>query len=487
MASLQEIRNNRLEKLKILKGKGINPYPAVSNREYSLFEVVNDFEKLSKKENLILAGRIMAIRPQGGLLFFNINDGTALFQGLLKKDEMDESVFDLFSQTVDIGDFVEVSGLLFVTKRNEKTIKVKNWKMLSKSLRPLPEKWHGLQDEEERLRRRYLDIMFNPKVKEMVQKKSKFWSSIREFMVQKGFMEVETPVLENTTGGADARPFITHHNALDIDVYLRISTGELWQKRLMVAGFPKTFEIGRQFRNEGMDTEHLQDYTQMEFYWAYADYKDGMKLTEEMYKYVAEKTFGTLKFKIKDFDIDLGGKWVIYDYDEIIKNKTGIDVLNTNLEEIERKLRELEIDYSREGFNMNRGIDNLWKYCRKQIAGPGFLTGLPVEMSPLAKRDEANPRLTQKFHPIIAGSEIGNGYSELNDPIDQAERFAEQAKLREEGDEEAQMNDYEFVEALEYGMPPTCGFGVSERLFSFLMNKPARECQIFPLLKPRKQ
>ncbi|KKR46938.1 MAG: lysyl-tRNA synthetase [Parcubacteria group bacterium GW2011_GWC1_40_13] len=247
------------------------------------------------------------------------------------------------------------------------------------------------------------------------------------------------------------------------------------------------FEIGRQFRNEGMDTEHLQDYTQMEFYWAYADYKDGMKLTEEMYKYVAEKTFGTLKFKIKDFDIDLGGKWVIYDYDEIIKNKTGIDVLNTNLEEIERKLRELEIDYSREGFNMNRGIDNLWKYCRKQIAGPGFLTGLPVEMSPLAKRDEANPRLTQKFHPIIAGSEIGNGYSELNDPIDQAERFAEQAKLREEGDEEAQMNDYEFVEALEYGMPPTCGFGVSERLFSFLMNKPARECQIFPLLKPRKQ
>lgn len=486
MASLEEIRNNRLEKLKMLKEKGVNSYPAISNREYSLLQVVNDFNELSKKESLALAGRIMAIRPQGGLIFFNINDGTALFQGLLKKDEMSEDVFDLFAQTVDIGDFIEASGPLFITKRNEKTIKVQNWKMLSKSLRPLPEKWHGLQDEEERLRRRYLDIMFNPEVKEMIEKKSKFWSAMREFLVERGFLEVETPVLENTTGGADARPFTTHHNALDIDVYLRISTGELWQKRLMVAGFPKTFEIGRQFRNEGMDAEHLQDYTQMEFYWAYANYKDGMKLVEELYKYVAEKTFGALKFKIKDFDVDLGKKWETYDYTETIKNKTGIDVLNTNLKEVESKLRELKVEYNKEGFNMNRGIDNLWKFCRKQIAGPGFLVGLPVEVSPLAKRDEDNPRLTQRFQPIIAGSEIGNGYSELNDPLDQAERFTEQTKLRDEGDEEAQMNDQDFVEALEYGMPPTCGFGVSERMFSFLMNKPARECQIFPLLKPRK-
>lgn len=486
MASLEEIRNNRLEKLKMLKERGINSYPSASNREYSLLEVINDFGELSKKESLVLAGRIMAIRLQGGLIFFNINDGTALFQGLLKKDEMDEAIFDLFAQTADIGDFIEASGALFITKRNEKTIKVQNWKMLSKSLRPLPEKWHGLQDEEERLRRRYLDIMFNPEVKEMVLKKSKFWSSMREFLVARDFMEVETPVLENTTGGADARPFVTHHNALALDMYLRISTGELWQKRLMVAGFPKTFEIGRQFRNEGMDAEHLQDYTQMEFYWAYADYRDGMKLVEELYKYVAEKTFGALNFKIKNFDIDLGGKWEIYDYGETIKKKTGIDVLSANLEEIENKLKELRIDYSKEGFNMNRGIDNLWKFCRKQIAGPGFLVGLPVEMSPLAKREENNPRLTQRFQPIIAGSELGNGYSELNDPLDQAERFAEQAKLRDEGDEEAQMNDRDFVEALEYGMPPTCGFGVSERLFSFLMNKPARECQIFPLLKPRK-
>ena len=486
MASLEEIRNNRLEKLKILKDRGINPYPAVSNREHSLFQVANNFDDLLKKGVVSLAGRIMSIRPQGGLIFFNINDGTASFQGLLKKDEMSEEIFDLFSQTIDIGDFIEVSGSLFVTKRNEKTLKVQDWKILSKSLRPLPEKWHGLQDEEERLRRRYLDIMFNFEIKEMIEKKSKFWSSMREFMVERGFLEVETPVLENTTGGADARPFVTHHNALDIDVYLRISTGELWQKRLMVAGFTKTFEIGRQFRNEGMDAEHLQDYTQMEFYWAYANYRDGMRIVEELYKYVAEKTFGTLKFKIKDFDIDLGKKWDTYDYSETIKNKTGIDVLNSNLKEIENKLRELKIDYNKNGFNLNRGIDNLWKYCRKQIAGPGFLTGLPVEISPLAKKDENNFKLTQRFQPIIAGSEIGNGYSELNDPLDQAERFVEQAKWREKGDEEAQMNDQDFVEALEYGMPPTCGFGVSERMFSFLMNKPARECQIFPLLKPKK-
>ena len=347
MASLEEIRNNRLEKLKLLKDKGIDAYPATTKREYYLSEVVADFEELSKKESLILAGRVMAIRPQGGLVFLNIYDGTSLFQGLLKKDEIEASVFDFFSQVVDIGDFIEVSGSLFITKRNEKTIKIRDWKILSKSLRPLPEKWHGLQDEEEKLRKRYLDILFNPEIRDMIEKRAKFWSAMRNFLVERGFLEVETPVLENTTGGADARPFTTHHNALGIDVYLRISTGELWQKRLMVAGFPKTFEIGRQFRNEGMDAEHLQDYTQMEFYWAYADYKDGMKLVEDLYKYVAEKTFGTLKFKIKNFEIDLGNKWEIYDFTETIKKMTGVDVLNTNLKEIEAKLRELKIEYKK--------------------------------------------------------------------------------------------------------------------------------------------
>lgn len=304
-------------------------------------------------------------------------------------------------------------------------------------------------------------------------------------MIERGFLEVETPILEVTTGGADAKPFITHHNALDLDVYLRISNGELWQKRLMAAGFEKTFEIGRQFRNEGMDSEHLQDYTQMEFYWAYADYEMGMKLVEEMYRHIAQKVFGTLSFKIKNFDIDLGKKWERYDYTETIKKYTDIDISKASLSEIEDRLQKLKVVYDKKGFNKTRATDNLWKYCRKNIAGPGFLINIPVDVSPLAKRNENNPKTVQRFQPIIAGSEVGNGYSELNDPIDQMERFMEQAKLREGGDEEAQMADGEFVEALEYGMPPTCGFGVSERLFSFLMDKPIRECQIFPLMRPK--
>ncbi len=484
MSSLEELVNIRIEKLKLLEKAGMNPYPSVSKREYPLSEIISDFEKISKNKSVILAGRIMAIRGQGGLVFFNINDGTATFQGLLKKDEMDEKVFDLFQNAIDIGDFVEINGKLFITKRGEKTLQVENWKILTKSLRPLPEKWHGIQDEEERLRKRYLDIIFNPEVKDTIENRAKFFSSMRKFLVEKGFMEVDTPVLENTAGGAEAKPFVTHYNAYDTDVYLRISP-ELWLKRLMVAGFPKIYEIGRIFRNEGADAEHLQDYTMMEFYWAYADYHDGMKLVEEMYKYIAQETFGTLKFKIKDFDVNLGGKWETYDYVKIIKEKTGIDILSADVKDIEKKLKELKVEYDSKGFNLNRGIDSLWKFCRRQIGGPGFLINVPVMMEPLAKRMENNKNLVERFQVILAGSENGKGFSELNDPMDQMNRFKEQAKLREGGDEEAQMMDGDFVEALEYGMPPTCGFGLSERLFSFLADKPIRECQIFPFMRPK--
>ena len=472
--------------MNVLLNKGVNPYPARTAREYSLNQAIENFDELAKKESVILAGRVMAIRGQGGLVFFNINDGTGSIQGLFKKDEMDGEIFDLFTNTSDLGDFVEITGPLFITKRGEKTLQVKAWKMLSKSLRPLPDKWDGLQDEEERLRKRYLDIMFNPEVKDMLTKRTKFWNATREFLNAKDFMEVETPVLQNTTGGAEAKPFITHHNALDMEVYLRISP-ELWLKRLMVAGFPKVFEIGRDFRNEGMDAEHLQDYSMMECYEAYSDYNKGMKFVEEMYKFIAEKTFNTLKFKIKDFDIDLEKKWEIYDFTETILKMTGINIADTDLKTIEKKLRDLKVDYdSKNGFNLTRAIDNLWKYCRRQMAGPGFLVNVPVMMEPLAKRMEKNPNLVERFQVILAGSEMGKGFSELNDPLDQMERFMDQAKLREAGDDEAQMTDGEFVEALEYGMPPTFGFGFSERLFSFLMNKPMRDCQIFPLLRPKK-
>ena len=484
MASFEELRNIRIEKLKLLEKAGMEAYPAISKKDHDISEVIKNFEEISKNDSIYLVGRVMAIRGQGGLVFLNINDGTGLFQGLLKKDEMETQVFDLFQSAVDIGDFIQIDGKLFITKRGEKTLQIVNWKMLTKSLRPMPEKWHGIQDEEDKLRKRYLDIIFNPEVKEMVEKRAKFFGSIRSFLQNNGFMEVETPVLENTAGGAEARPFVTHYNAYDVDVFLRISP-ELWLKRLMVAGFPKVYEIGKVFRNEGADAEHLQDYMHMEFYWAYSDYNIGMKFVEEMYKYIALQTFGTLKFKIKGFDIDLGGEWKKYDYVEIIKEKTGIDVLSTDEKQIEKKLQSLKVEYDKKGFNLNRAIDSLWKYCRKQIGGPGFLVNVPVMMEPLAKRMESNKNLVERFQIVLAGSELGKGFSELNDPIDQLGRFTDQAKLREEGDEEAQMMDGEFVEALEYGMPPTFGFGVSERLFWFFMDKSGRECQIFPFMRPK--
>ncbi len=485
---LDEIRDVKIKKVEELRKMGINPYPAVSDRTHRITDVLDNFEALANdKTKVTISGRIMAKREHGGSVFLDINDGSVKIQGYIKKDIIGEDQFTTFQNYVDIGDFIDLKGFVFETKKAEKTLEVEEFKILSKAILTLPEKWHGLQDEEDKLRKRYLDILFDEDVKALFIKKSKFWQSVRGFLQSRDFLEVETPVLEVTTGGADAKPFITHHNALDVDVYLRISMGELWQKKLMVAGYEKTFEIGRQFRNEGMDSEHLQDYTQMEFYWAYADYNAGMNLVEEMFKHIAQETFGTLKFKIKDFDVDLGSKWERYDYRDTIKEHTGIDILDTNIGEVEKKLQELGIKYDKKGFNITRALDNLWKYCRRKISGPGFLVGVPVSVSPLAKREVINPELSQRYQVIIAGSELGNGYSELNDPIDQAQRFEEQAKLREGGDEEAQMYDHDFVEALEYGMPPTCGFGFSERVFSFLMNRSIRECQIFPLMKPDNQ
>jgi len=500
MPTIEELRKTRVEKLKRLSDAGILAYPAKTKRDHSVADVLENWKKLSGgilgKKSVVIAGRIMAMRGQGGLTFLDVNDGSASpshkasadqskIQVLLKKEKLGEKGYDFFMDVFDIGDFVEISGTLFTTKRGEKTVEAQDYKMLSKALLPLPEKFHGLQDAEEKLRKRYLDIIFNPEVKEMILKRATFWNATREFLVKNDFLEVETPVLESMPGGADAKPFVTHHNALDMDVYLRISTGELWQKKMMVAGFEKTFEIGRQFRNEGMDAEHLQDYTQMEFYWAYADYEQGMEFVEEMYKYIAKKTFGTLQFKMRGFNVDLSKKWEKIDYVSTISKYTKINVLEASLSEMEKKLQELKIEYDKNGFNKTRAMDNLWKFCRKKIAGPGFLINTPIEVSPLAKRNEKNKDIAQRFQVILAGSENGNGYSELNNPIDQEERFIQQQKLRELGDMEAQMHDKDFVEALEHGMPPTCGFGFSERLFAFFMDKPTRDCQIFPLMKPK--
>ena len=461
-------------------------YPSRSGRTHSVDQFLENHRILEKNsEEVILAGRVMSIREHGGSLFVDIFDGTIKAQVYFKKENLKENAFEQFLLFVDTGDIIEIGGVAFTTKRGMPSLLGNSWRMLAKSLAPVPDQWFGIKDEDERFRKRYLDILLTKDLADRIRRRSVFWNAFRQFLLDRDFVEVETPVLETTTGGADARPFKTHHNALDMDVYLRISAGELWQKRLMVAGLPKVFEIGRIFRNEGISHEHAQDYTQIEFYEVFKDYESGMEMVEELYKYVALKTFGTLQFKVGAFDVDLGVPWERYDYTETIKKYMNIDIGTADLGVIEIKLRELGVTFNQEGWNKSRAIDTLWKYCRRQIRGPGFLVGVPKELSPLAKSDPKNPGRTERFQPIIAGSELGNGYSELNDPIDQAQRFAEQAKLREAGDEEAQMDDKSFVEALEYGMPPALGFGVSERLFSFLEGVSIREAQIFPLLRPR--
>jgi len=486
MASIEEIREARLAKLRILEEKGINPYPTTAHQDLTCINATKDFDAYSTAgKSHTMVGRILSLRAQGKIIFITFDDGTGKFQALLKSGEpLPVENFELFEQTFDIGDFVEIKGTLFVTKREEKTILTEEVSMLSKSLSPLPEKWSGLQDPEERFRRRYLDIISNPELKEVFIKKAKFWNTIREYMLAQDFLEVETPVLENTTGGAEARPFITHHNALDIDVFLRISAGELWQKKLLVAGFPRVFEIGRIFRNEGISNEHLQDYTQLEYYMAYADYEKGMEMTKELYRLIGEKVFGTTKFTIRGMEVDLAKEWEVYDFCKVIEEKFGINPLDTTEKEVLTALDKNNIERESDT-NIERGIDLLWKSLRKTIAGPGFLIGVPVSMEPLAKKNRNNPKTVERFQVILAGSEMGKGFSELNDPVDQRERFMSQQVKRDAGDEEAQMADMEYVEALEYAMPPAFGFGLSERLFSFLMDMSVRETQLFPLMRPK--
>lgn len=472
-------RADRIQKLAVFS----QPYPSKSKRTHLIKNVVDNFVDL-KDQDIYLAGRLMSKREHGKLIFADLSDESGKIQLVFNQDELGKDKYKLF-KNIDVADIVQVYGVCYQTQKGEKSLLIKNFILLAKAIEPLPEKWHGIKDEETRYRKRYLDLLLNPELAEIFRKKAIFWQSMREFLIARNFLEVETPVLETTPGGADAKPFITHHNALDIDLYLRISMGELWQKRLMIAGLGRTFEIGRQFRNEGIDAEHLQDYTQMEFYLSYANYEDTMKLVEELYKYVIQKTFNTLKFKIKDFNIDFGKKWDKIDYTETIKKELKINILSVSEKELAEKCRELKLEIPK-GSGRGRLMDTLWKKIRKTIAGPVFLVNHPVDVSPLAKRKADNQELVERYQVIIAGSEIGNGYTELNDPMDQATRFHEQAKLREAGDEEAQMHDEDFVQALEHGMPPTSGFGVSERLFAFLVDKPVRECVLFPLLRPKK-
>lgn len=485
MSSIDEIRGLRIKKIDLLRERGMDPYPVKVPRDCDIAVFKATFSEKEKAGTPIsVAGRLLALRGQGAILFAVLFDGTDKMQAIFKKDVLKAEDFALFTEAVDIGDFISVTGVPILSKTGEQSIMVESWVMASKSLLPLPEKWHGLQDVEERFRKRYLDLLMNEELRDLLVKKSKFWDATREFMKKKGFLEVETPTLETTTGGAEATPFKTHHNDYDMDVYLRISIGELWQKRLMAGGFSKTFEIGRAYRNEGTSPEHAQEFTNMEFYWAFADFNDGMALVREMYIEIAKKVFGKTEFTSKGHTFDLASEWPKIDYQEEILKQTGIDIHTASEKEMEKKLGELGVVY--DGDNKERLMDTLWKFCRKNISGPAFLVNHPTLVAPLAKKNP-DGRTVQRFQPIFAGSEVGNGYTELNDPLDQRARFEIQQKLIDKGDTEAMMADFEFVEMLEHGMPPTCGFGFGERMFAILTDKPLRELQAFPLMKPKQE
>lgn len=479
-------REERLRKLAELKKLGIATYPAKVKRDHSISEILQDFDQLAEnKQEFFIAGRLRSKREHGNLSFANLEDASGSIQLVFSKKDLPGDSYKIFIKLIDIADFIQAKGYCFLTHKGERSLLVTEWSLLTKALRPIPDSWYGLKDEDDRLRKRYLDILLNPELREMFYKKSKFWETTRNFMKRQGFFEVETPTIEVTTGGAEANPFKTHHDDFDVDVYMRISVGELWQKRLMAAGYEKVFEIGRVYRNEGSSPDHLQEFTNMEFYWAYSDYEKGMQLVQELYQEIATNVFGKTKFTTKGFEYDLVGEWPKIDYRDTVLEKTGIDVLTASEDKMRAKLEELNVKY--EGANRERLMDTLWKYCRKSIAGPVFLINHPKLVSPLSKAKTDNPELTERFQVIIAGSEVGNGFSELNDPIDQQERFSIQEQLIDRGDKEAMMPDWEFVEMLEHGMPPTCGFGFGERLFAFMVDKPVRETTLFPLMKPKRE
>lgn len=486
MPTLEDLRDIRLQKVTKLKQLGINPYPATSKKDVANGTVKDAFDAYNGK-TVSLTGRLMSLREHGNLVFGDLQDQSGSIQLFIKKgtikDTQKETQIIGFSDLdlIDVGDFLEATGEITKTSAGEISILVNTLRIITKSLRPLPDKHEGIKDPEIIFRRRYLDLTMNPESREIFRRKAKFWEVNRSFLTKHGFMEVETPVLEHVTGGADARPFVTHMNALSQDFYLRIST-ELYQKRLIGGGFEKVFTIGPNFRNEGISDEHLPEYHQVEWYWAYANYKDNMTLVRDMFREIAKQVYGKTVFTKGEHTFDLNDEWKEIDYGVTIKERLSIDIFADSNEKMTQVLKKQGIVL--EGaINRSRLIDNLWKVIRKTVSGPAFLINEPKFMSPLSKSIPENPELTERFHVLLAGSELGNGYSELNDPIDQFERFKEQQLARNAGDDEAQMMDIDFVEMLEYGMPPTSGYGHSERVFWFLEGVTAREGTLFPHLR----
>lgn len=485
MDETSELRQQRIKKLGDIRNAGINPYPYRFALSHSSKAIIESFDELeSSKEKVSMAGRIKTVRLHGKTCFAHLADDTGHIQIYIRRDDVGEDVFSLF-RLFDIGDIVGITGPVFKTRTDEITIKVEDITLLSKSLRPLPEKWHGLRDKEIRYRQRYLDLIMNPEVKEAFRIRTEVIRSMRSFLDERGFLEVETPVLQPIYGGASARPFMTHHNALDVDFYLRIAD-ELYLKRLIVGGFEKVYEFAKDFRNEGMDRTHQPEFTQMELYQAYIDYNDLMVLVEEMISTVAQQVLGTMEIEYQGQHIDLSPPWERISLFESIEKFSKVDISQMDVDGLRGFCRErdLEID---EDLHRGQLIDEIYsELVESNLIQPTFITDHPVEMSPLAKRHRNNPDLTERFEPVIGGGEIGNAFSELNDPLDQRERFEQQRKLLEAGDEEAQVLDEDFLRALEYGMPPTGGLGIGiDRLVMLFTDSPSiRDVILFPQMRP---
>ena len=488
MSSTQDdLRKIRLKKLEAIQKAGFSIYPLKTKRTHKISETLKEFLNLSqKKKEIILVGRIKSLRVHGGATFFHMEDGSGQIQAYFKKDRIGESGYKFFLDNFDIGDFIEVRGVLFKTKKGEKTIEASDFKILAKSLLPLPEKWHGLKDIEERYRKRYLDLIFNPEIKKKFEIRSKIIKELRTFLESEGFLEVETPILQPIYGGAKARPFKTHLNALDVDLYLRIAP-ELYLKRLLVGGFEKVYEIGKCFRNEGVDRFHNPDFTMLEFYWAYADYKDMMHLVEKMFSYLLKKIFGKLEISYQNKKINFKTPWPRIKFSQFLRKETKINLDEINQEALLKEAQKLGVQIEKGASKAEMADEIFKKICRPKIWQPSFIIHHPLGFQPLAKSLEETPDKLANFQLVAGGIELINAFSELNNPIEQRKIFEEQEKLYKAGFEEAQRIDDDFLEALEYGMPLAAGFGMGiDRLVILLTDSHSlREIILFPTMRPK--
>jgi lysyl-tRNA synthetase, class II len=480
----------RQDRLAGLKKQDINPYPSKSERTHFVGEILEEVKKFVKKgQKVTIVGRIRSLRKQGGSTFAHIEDETGKFQIYFKKDEVKEEAYKKMKDFLDIGDFIQIEGKLFETKAGEPTVLIKKWELLTKSMRPLPEKWHGLQDIEARFRKRYLDLISNEEVKNIFITRAMAISSIRLFLDENGYLEVETPILQQLAGGALARPFETHHNALDHDFYLRIAP-ELYLKRLVVGGYERVYEIGRNFRNEGIDWGHNPEFTMLEFYEAYMDYEGMMDFTEDLIIDVVKNVTGNNELEYQGNKIKFKKS-----FKKITFRQALIDAIDVDIEafpdqkSIYEKAKELGLKDVGPKDGRGKICDEMYKeYVRKNIVQPTFVIDHPIELSPLAKKKEDDPKYVERFQLVLGGGiELCNAFSELNDPADQLERFNAQQEMALAGDEEAHPIDKDYIEALEHGMPPTAGFGMGiDRLIGLLTDKRnIKEVILFPTLRPK--